>query len=93
MNPSRELEALKAREALATAVDEALEEAIGSHSSLGPLLERYFLRAMQMSQGDLMVLFSSNLANVLWVCLILSIAFPYVLEYRRNRRNTVRKRR
>ncbi len=52
---------------------------------LGPLLVQYFLRAMKMSQGDLMVLFSSSLANVLWVLLILSIGFPYALEYRRNR--------
>ncbi|MEE8122552.1 MAG: tripartite tricarboxylate transporter permease, partial [Alphaproteobacteria bacterium] len=53
---------------------------------LGPLLETYFLRALKMSQGDIMVIFSSNLGNILWVCLILSIGFPYLLEYRRKRR-------
>ncbi len=53
---------------------------------LGPLLEQYFLRAMKMSQGDVMTLFSSRLGNVLWVLLFLSIALPYLLEYRRNRR-------
>ncbi len=52
---------------------------------LGPLLEQYFLRAMKMSQGDLTVLFSSSLANILWVLLILSVGFPYALEYRRKR--------
>ncbi len=52
---------------------------------LGPLLERYFLIAMQMSQGDIMVLFSSKLGNVLWVCLFLSMGFPYVLAWWRNR--------
>ncbi|MHA1108365.1 MAG: tripartite tricarboxylate transporter permease, partial [Alphaproteobacteria bacterium] len=52
---------------------------------LGPLLENYFLRALKMSQGDIMVLFSSDLANVLWVALFLSIAVPYYMEYRRKR--------
>lgn len=55
---------------------------------LGPMLERYFLIAMQMSQGDIMVIFSSNLGNVLWVCLVLSLGVPYVLEYRRKRHRT-----
>ena len=53
---------------------------------LGPLLEAYFLRAMKMSEGDIMVLFSSRLGNVLWVFLILSMAFPYLLQYWRKRR-------
>ncbi len=53
---------------------------------LGPLLERYFLIAMQMSQGDLMVLFSSDLGNVLWAGLFFSIGLPYFMEYRRKRR-------
>ena len=37
---------------------------------LGPLLETYFLRALKMSDGDIMVLFSSNLGNVLWFGLV-----------------------
>jgi len=53
---------------------------------LGPLLETYFLRAMRMSQGDLSILFSSRLGNVLWVCLLASIAFSYVMDWRRARR-------
>jgi putative tricarboxylic transport membrane protein len=52
---------------------------------LGPLLENYFLRALKMSEGDIMVLFSSNLGNALWVALFLSIGLPYYLEYRRKR--------
>jgi putative tricarboxylic transport membrane protein len=56
---------------------------------LGPLLERYFLIAMQMSQGDIMVLFSSDLGNVLWAGLFFSIGLPYYMEYRRKRRATV----
>ncbi len=53
---------------------------------LGPLLERYFLIAMQMSQGDIMVLFSSDLGNVLWAGLFFSIGLPYFMDYRRKRR-------
>ena len=40
---------------------------------LGPLLERYFLLALKKSDGDVMVLFSSTLGNVLWVALAASL--------------------
>jgi putative tricarboxylic transport membrane protein len=53
---------------------------------LGPLLEQYFLRAMKMSQGDLGVLFSSNIGNGLWAALALSLILPYFLDWRRGRR-------
>ncbi len=43
---------------------------------LGPLLENYFLRALRISQGDLGVLFSSNIGNTLWVLLLLSLLAP-----------------
>lgn len=43
---------------------------------LGPLLENYFLRALRISEGDLGVLFSSNLGNTLWVLLLLSLFGP-----------------
>jgi putative tricarboxylic transport membrane protein len=43
---------------------------------LGPLLENYFLRALRISQGDLGTLFSSNIGNVLWVLLVLSLMAP-----------------
>ena len=56
---------------------------------LGPLLEMYFLRAMQMSQGDIMVIFSSSLGNTLWVFLVISLIIPYITEYRRKKRNSV----
>ena len=56
---------------------------------LGPLLERFFLIAMQMSQGDIMVLFSSDLGNVLWACLFVSIGMPYFIAYRRNRKKAL----
>ena len=53
---------------------------------LGPLLETYFLRALKMSEGDIMTIFSSTLGNILWVCLFLSLAFPYFMDYRRKLR-------
>jgi putative tricarboxylic transport membrane protein len=56
---------------------------------LGPLLETYFLRALKMSDGDIMVLFSSSLGNLLWVGLFVSIGLPYYIDYRRNRRIAV----
>lgn len=52
---------------------------------LGPLLEQYFLRAMKMAQGDLAVLFSSNIGNALWAALALSLALPHILAWRRRR--------
>jgi putative tricarboxylic transport membrane protein len=45
---------------------------------LGPLFERYLVRALRISEGDLMVLFSSTLGNVLWGLLALSIVLPYL---------------
>jgi len=43
---------------------------------LGPLLENYFLRALRIAQGDLTVLFSSTIGNVLWALLFLTLAAP-----------------
>jgi putative tricarboxylic transport membrane protein len=45
---------------------------------IGPLFEQYFVRALRLSQGDLSVLLSSTLGNVLWVMLAVSIALPYL---------------
>lgn len=50
---------------------------------LGPLLETYFIRAMRMSQGDPMVLFSSHLGNLLWVGLFLSVGISLYMEKRK----------
>ena len=52
---------------------------------LGPLLENYFLRALRISQGDLGVLFSSTIGNVLWGLLLLSLFAP-ALKKRLSRR-------
>jgi putative tricarboxylic transport membrane protein len=43
---------------------------------LGPLFEQYLVRALRISQGDLTVLFSSALGNVLWGFLVLSLVLP-----------------
>jgi putative tricarboxylic transport membrane protein len=53
---------------------------------LGPLMEQYMLRALKMSDGDMMVLFSSNIGNVLWVLLVITIAAPSALQRHRARR-------
>ncbi|MFQ5765339.1 MAG: tripartite tricarboxylate transporter permease, partial [Rhodospirillales bacterium] len=53
---------------------------------LGPMLETYFLRALKMSDGDLMVLFSSSLGNALWLALFVSVLAPLAIEFKRTRR-------
>jgi putative tricarboxylic transport membrane protein len=53
---------------------------------LGPLLEQYFLRALRIAEGDIMVIFSSPIGNVLWVFLVITIALPYALDYLRRQR-------
>jgi len=45
---------------------------------LGPMLENYFLRALRISQGDMTVLFSSTIGNVLWGLLLLSLFAPAI---------------
>ncbi len=52
---------------------------------LGPLLERYFLLALKKSDGDVFVLFSSTLGNILWVALFMSLLLPIYFQWRRNR--------
>ena len=43
---------------------------------IGPLFESYLVRALRLSQGDLSILFSSTLGNVLWGMLALSLLLP-----------------
>ena len=56
---------------------------------LGPLLEKYFLWSLKKSEGDVSILFSSTIGNILWLCLVLSLALPPFLEYRRKRKAKV----
>ena len=52
---------------------------------LGPLLENYFLRALRISEGDVLVIFSSGIGNILWILLIISLFVPMYLDKRRQR--------
>jgi putative tricarboxylic transport membrane protein len=45
---------------------------------IGPLFEQYLVRALRISQGDLSILFSSTIGNVLWGLLVLSLILPYL---------------
>jgi putative tricarboxylic transport membrane protein len=51
---------------------------------LGPLLEQYMLRALKMSDGDPMVLFSSSLGNILWAALVITLILPAFFKRRRH---------
>ena len=55
---------------------------------LGPLLGQCFLRAIRMAKGNILGLFSSNLGNVLWLALVVSITLPYALDYKRRKAET-----
>jgi putative tricarboxylic transport membrane protein len=48
---------------------------------LGPLFEQYLVRSLRLSEGNLMVLFSSTLGNVLWGFLVLSLVLPALRTY------------
>jgi putative tricarboxylic transport membrane protein len=52
---------------------------------LGPLFERYLVRALRLSEGDLMVLFSSPIGNTLWALLALSLALPFWRAWRQEK--------
>jgi len=53
---------------------------------LGPLFEQYLARALRISQGDLTVLFSSTIGNVLWGFLVLSLVLPPLRSYLQSKR-------
>ncbi|MFT6105180.1 MAG: putative tricarboxylic transport membrane protein [Paracoccaceae bacterium] len=53
---------------------------------LGPLLETYFLRALKKSNEDITTLFSSNIGNVLWVMLALSLIVPPLMDWQRKKK-------
>ncbi|HSR72235.1 MAG TPA: tripartite tricarboxylate transporter permease [Kiloniellales bacterium] len=54
---------------------------------LGPLVEQSYLRALRLSGGDPMVLFSSTLGNLLWALLVVSVAAPYLHAWIKARRS------
>jgi putative tricarboxylic transport membrane protein len=52
---------------------------------LGPLFEQYLVRALRLSEGNLLVLFSSPLGNALWGLLVLSLVLPMWRGYRQRK--------
>jgi putative tricarboxylic transport membrane protein len=50
---------------------------------LGPLFEKYLVRALRLSEGDPMILFSSLTGNILWGLLVLSLIVPALRAWRR----------
>ena len=59
---------------------------------LGPLVEQSYLRALRISMGDPLVLFSSTIGNILWAMLVLSLVMPHLLGWWRKRHETVQAR-
>jgi putative tricarboxylic transport membrane protein len=52
---------------------------------LGPLFEQYLVRSLRLSEGNLLVFFSSPLGNVLWALLALSLVLPMWRGYRQRK--------
>jgi putative tricarboxylic transport membrane protein len=52
---------------------------------LGPLFEQYLVRALRISEGDFMVLFSSPVGNALWALLVLSLVLPFLRGYQQRK--------
>jgi putative tricarboxylic transport membrane protein len=50
---------------------------------LGPIFEKYLVRALRLSEGDPRIFFSSPIANGLWVLLVLSLLYPALRAWRR----------
>jgi putative tricarboxylic transport membrane protein len=52
---------------------------------LGPLFEEYLVRSLRLSEGDVTILFSSPLGNVLWALLVLSLVLPFLRTWRQKK--------
>jgi putative tricarboxylic transport membrane protein len=52
---------------------------------LGPVFEQYLVRALRLSEGDVTILFSSPLGNVLWALLAASLVLPAWRGYRQRK--------
>ena len=55
---------------------------------LGPLFEGYLVRALRLSEGDPLILFSSTTGNILWGLLVLSLVLPGLRGLARKRQQT-----
>jgi putative tricarboxylic transport membrane protein len=51
---------------------------------MGPLFEQYLLRSLRVGQGDLMILFSSTIGNILWLMVLLTLLLPWLRSRRRD---------
>jgi putative tricarboxylic transport membrane protein len=49
---------------------------------LGPIFEKYLVRALRLSEGDPRIFFSSPIANGLWALLAISLLVPVVRAWR-----------
>ncbi len=49
---------------------------------LGPIFEKYLVRALRLSDGDATILFSSTIGNVLWAFLVISLLVPVLRAWR-----------
>ena len=52
---------------------------------LGPLFEQYLVRALRISEGDLTILFSSTVGNILWGLLVFSLVLPLWRGFRQRK--------
>jgi putative tricarboxylic transport membrane protein len=50
---------------------------------LGPLFEQYLLRSMRIGQGDVTILFSSTLGNILWALVAVALVLPWIRSRRK----------
>jgi len=53
---------------------------------LGPLAERSFVTALNLSGGSYAIFFTSAICIVLWLLIVATLVVPYLLENRRARR-------
>jgi putative tricarboxylic transport membrane protein len=53
---------------------------------LGPIFEKYLVRALRLSEGDPRIFFSSSVGNVLWTLLVLSLLWPAFRSWRRRKK-------
>jgi putative tricarboxylic transport membrane protein len=53
---------------------------------LGPIFEKYLVRALRISEGDPRIFFSSTTANVLWALLLLSLLYPAFRGWKRRKK-------
>jgi putative tricarboxylic transport membrane protein len=53
---------------------------------LGPIAEKNFMRAMMISDNSYAIFFKGSLNWIIWVLIVLALAFPSIMSFRRNYR-------